>query len=175
MISIALALVLALLAAVAGAAAVLIYGLLRNRPSRTVASVLGLLQDGLPLRDALSQVLPLLQPAAFDRPTRRAIGEQNWELEDLRKACAEAAGVEIPKLARLRRVSVQSIICTPLTHVEMWGPIAMTVIVNGSSSRLTSRVASCRSSIAPVLYAHGLFGSPSRQPLKQFEPARSTC
>jgi uncharacterized membrane protein YbhN (UPF0104 family) len=54
-------------------------------------------------------VLPLLQPAAFERPTRRAIGEQDWELEDLRKACAEAAGVEVPKLARLRRVSVQSI------------------------------------------------------------------
>jgi uncharacterized membrane protein YbhN (UPF0104 family)/tRNA A-37 threonylcarbamoyl transferase component Bud32 len=59
--------------------------------------------------DALSQVLPLLQPAAFERPTRRAIGEQDWELEDLRKTCAEAAGVEVPKLARLRRVSIQSI------------------------------------------------------------------
>jgi uncharacterized membrane protein YbhN (UPF0104 family)/tRNA A-37 threonylcarbamoyl transferase component Bud32 len=59
--------------------------------------------------DALSQVLPLLQPAAFERPTRCAIGEQDWELEDLRKACAEAAGVEVPKLARLRRVSVLSI------------------------------------------------------------------
>jgi uncharacterized membrane protein YbhN (UPF0104 family)/tRNA A-37 threonylcarbamoyl transferase component Bud32 len=59
--------------------------------------------------DALSKVLPLLQPAAFERPTRRAIGEQDWELEDLRKACAEAAAVEVPKLARLRRVSVQSI------------------------------------------------------------------
>jgi uncharacterized membrane protein YbhN (UPF0104 family)/tRNA A-37 threonylcarbamoyl transferase component Bud32 len=59
--------------------------------------------------DALSQVLPLLQPAAFQRPTRHAIGEQDWELEDLRKACAQAAGVEVPKLARLRRVSVRSI------------------------------------------------------------------
>jgi uncharacterized membrane protein YbhN (UPF0104 family)/tRNA A-37 threonylcarbamoyl transferase component Bud32 len=59
--------------------------------------------------DALSQALPLLQPAAFERPTRRAIGEQDWDLEDLRKACAEAAGVELPKLARLRRVSIQSI------------------------------------------------------------------
>jgi uncharacterized membrane protein YbhN (UPF0104 family)/tRNA A-37 threonylcarbamoyl transferase component Bud32 len=59
--------------------------------------------------DALSQALPLLQPAAFQRPARHAIGEQDWELEDLRKACAEAAGVELPKLARLRRVSIQSI------------------------------------------------------------------
>ena len=57
MISVALALVLALLAAVAGAAAVFIYGQLRNRPTRTVASVLATLQEGLPLRDALSQAL----------------------------------------------------------------------------------------------------------------------
>jgi uncharacterized membrane protein YbhN (UPF0104 family)/tRNA A-37 threonylcarbamoyl transferase component Bud32 len=59
--------------------------------------------------DALSQALPLLQPAAFERPTRHAIREQDWDLDDLRKACAEAAGVELPKLARLRRVSIQSI------------------------------------------------------------------
>jgi uncharacterized membrane protein YbhN (UPF0104 family)/tRNA A-37 threonylcarbamoyl transferase component Bud32 len=59
--------------------------------------------------DDLQQVLPLLQPAAFERPTRRAIREQDWDLDDLRKACAEAAGVELPKLARLRRVSIQSI------------------------------------------------------------------
>ena len=59
--------------------------------------------------DALSQVLPLLQPAAFERPTRRAISEQDWDLDDLRKACAEAAGVELPKLAQLRRVSLRSL------------------------------------------------------------------
>jgi uncharacterized membrane protein YbhN (UPF0104 family) len=55
-------------------------------------------------------VLPLLQPAAFERPTRHAIDEQDWDLEDLRKACADAAGVELPKLAQLRRVSIQSIV-----------------------------------------------------------------
>jgi uncharacterized membrane protein YbhN (UPF0104 family)/tRNA A-37 threonylcarbamoyl transferase component Bud32 len=59
--------------------------------------------------DALQQVLPLLQPAAVERQTRHAIGEQDWDLDDLRKACAEAAGVELPKLARLRRVSLQSV------------------------------------------------------------------
>ena len=57
MISVALALVLALLAAAAGAVAVLVYSQIRHRPSRTVASVLAALQDGLPLREALSQVL----------------------------------------------------------------------------------------------------------------------
>jgi uncharacterized membrane protein YbhN (UPF0104 family)/tRNA A-37 threonylcarbamoyl transferase component Bud32 len=59
--------------------------------------------------DALQQVLPLLQPAALERPTRHALKEQDWDLDDLRKACADAAGVELPKLARLRRVSLQSI------------------------------------------------------------------
>jgi uncharacterized membrane protein YbhN (UPF0104 family) len=59
--------------------------------------------------DTLQQVLPLLQPAAVQRPTRHAIGDQDWDLEDLRKASADAAGVEVPKLAQLRRVSLQSI------------------------------------------------------------------
>jgi uncharacterized membrane protein YbhN (UPF0104 family)/tRNA A-37 threonylcarbamoyl transferase component Bud32 len=59
--------------------------------------------------DALAQVLPLLQPAAFERPTRRAVAERDWDLEDLRTACADAAGAELPKLAQLRRVSVQSV------------------------------------------------------------------
>ena len=60
-------------------------------------------------KDTLTQVLPLLQPAAVERQTRHAIGEQDWELDDLRKACAEASGVEVPKLARLRRVSLRSV------------------------------------------------------------------
>ena len=59
--------------------------------------------------DALAQVLPLLQPAAVERPTRHAIRDQDWDLDDLREACAEAAGVEPPKLAQLRRVSLRSI------------------------------------------------------------------
>jgi hypothetical protein len=59
--------------------------------------------------DALQQVLPLLQPAAVERPTRRAIGEQDWDLDDLRKACAQASGVDLPKLAQLRRVSLRSV------------------------------------------------------------------
>jgi uncharacterized membrane protein YbhN (UPF0104 family)/tRNA A-37 threonylcarbamoyl transferase component Bud32 len=85
-------------------AQVLVATALAARPERAASAAAAALGD-----DALSQVLPLLQPAALERPTRRAIGEQDWDLEDLRKACAEAAGVELPKLARLRRVSIQSI------------------------------------------------------------------
>jgi tRNA A-37 threonylcarbamoyl transferase component Bud32 len=59
--------------------------------------------------DALARVLPLVQPAALERSTRRAVKEQDWDLDDLRKACADVAGVELPKLAQLRRVSLRSI------------------------------------------------------------------
>jgi uncharacterized membrane protein YbhN (UPF0104 family)/tRNA A-37 threonylcarbamoyl transferase component Bud32 len=59
--------------------------------------------------DDLQQVLPLLQPAAVERPTRRAISDQAWDLDNLREACADAAGVELPKLAQLRRVSLRSV------------------------------------------------------------------
>jgi uncharacterized membrane protein YbhN (UPF0104 family) len=59
--------------------------------------------------DALQQVLPLLQPAALERPTRHAVAAQDWDLEDLRKACADGAGVELPRLAQLRRVSLRSV------------------------------------------------------------------
>jgi uncharacterized membrane protein YbhN (UPF0104 family)/tRNA A-37 threonylcarbamoyl transferase component Bud32 len=73
-------------------------------PERAAAAALAALGS-----DALARVLPLVQPAALERPTRRQVNEQDWDLDDLRKACADASGVELPKLARLRRVSLQSI------------------------------------------------------------------
>jgi uncharacterized membrane protein YbhN (UPF0104 family)/tRNA A-37 threonylcarbamoyl transferase component Bud32 len=85
-------------------AQVLVATALAVGPQRAASAALAALGN-----DALAQVLPLLQPAAFERPTRHAIAEQDWDLEDLRKACADAAGVELPKLAQLRRVSLQSI------------------------------------------------------------------
>ena len=85
-------------------AQVLVATALAAGPERAAAAAAAALGN-----DALSQVLPLLQPAAFERPTRHAIGAQDWELEDLRKACADAAGVELPKLAQLRRVSLRSL------------------------------------------------------------------
>jgi uncharacterized membrane protein YbhN (UPF0104 family) len=59
--------------------------------------------------DALQQVLPLLQPAVAERQTRHAVAAQDWDFEDLRKACAAASGIELPKLAQLRRVSLRSL------------------------------------------------------------------
>jgi len=85
-------------------AGVLVATTLAVGPQRAASAALAALGT-----DALQQVLPLLQPAAVERQTRHAIGDQDWGLDDLRKASADAAGVELPKLAQLRRVSLRSI------------------------------------------------------------------
>jgi uncharacterized membrane protein YbhN (UPF0104 family) len=85
-------------------AGVLVATALAVRPQRAASAALAALGN-----DSLQQVLPLLQPAAVERQTRHAIGDQDWDLDDLRKASADAAGVEPPKLAQLRRVSLRSI------------------------------------------------------------------
>jgi len=85
-------------------AQVLVATALAVGPERAASAALAALGD-----NALAQVLPLLQPAALERPTRHAVDERDWDLEDLRRACADAAGAELPKLAQLRRVSLQSI------------------------------------------------------------------
>ncbi len=59
--------------------------------------------------DGLIEVLPFLQPAVLDRATRRAVGTEAWDLEQLRTAAAEACGVQPPPLQQLRRVSLRSL------------------------------------------------------------------
>jgi uncharacterized protein (TIRG00374 family) len=73
-------------------------------PERAVSAALAALG-----RDGLEQVLPFLQPAVVDRQTRREIHERQWNLGDLRKQSADAAGVELPKPAQIRRVTAKSI------------------------------------------------------------------
>jgi uncharacterized membrane protein YbhN (UPF0104 family)/tRNA A-37 threonylcarbamoyl transferase component Bud32 len=99
-------------------AGVLVATALAVGPQRAASAALAALGT-----DALQQVLPLLQPAAVERPTRHAIDEQDWDLDDLRKACAEGAGVELPKLAQLRRVSLRS-----LGFVILIGLVAYAII-----------------------------------------------
>ena len=100
-------------------AQVLVATALAAGPERAVPAALTALGA-----DALTQVLPLLQPAAVERPTRHAIGHQAWDLDDLRKACAEAAGVELPKLAQLRRVSLRSLGVTVLIGLVAYAIIS---------------------------------------------------
>jgi uncharacterized membrane protein YbhN (UPF0104 family) len=77
--------------------------------------------------DGIADMLPYLQPAALDRPTRRAVREQGWKLDDLRAVAAEAAGVELPKLEQIHRVT--------------WASIAMVVVIGLVAYAVISAVA----------------------------------
>jgi uncharacterized protein (TIRG00374 family) len=68
-------------------------------------------------KEGLAELLPLLQPAVLDRPTRKQIDEAQWSLKDLRAAAVTAAGVEPPELIQVRRVTVKSILTTVLIAV----------------------------------------------------------
>ncbi|HEY6568459.1 MAG TPA: hypothetical protein VI341_13165, partial [Actinomycetota bacterium] len=74
--------------------------------------------------DALAEMLPYLQPAALDRTTRHAVRAQDWDLDDLRTMAADAAGVELPKLEQLRRVSVGRIVILALIGLITYGVIS---------------------------------------------------
>jgi uncharacterized membrane protein YbhN (UPF0104 family)/tRNA A-37 threonylcarbamoyl transferase component Bud32 len=69
-----------------------------------VASATSLLET-----DALAEMLPYLQPAVLDRAARKAVRAQDWDLDDLRKGAAQEAGVDPPKLEKVRRVTIGSI------------------------------------------------------------------
>src|SRR5947207_14202966 len=59
--------------------------------------------------DGLAEILPFIQRAALSPPTRQQLESRDY-LEDLRKKTADAAGVDVPKLEQLRRVTVGSVV-----------------------------------------------------------------
>jgi uncharacterized protein (TIRG00374 family) len=61
-------------------------------------------------RDALGALLPYLQTAAFPTGLRLAMKDAAIDVDDLRERAAGRAGVEQPVLARLRRVTVGTIV-----------------------------------------------------------------
>jgi uncharacterized membrane protein YbhN (UPF0104 family) len=63
--------------------------------------------------DGMSELLPLIQPAALSSGARRELDAEKSSMKALRTEASSAAGVEEPKLAELRRVT--------------WGDILMTV------------------------------------------------
>jgi uncharacterized membrane protein YbhN (UPF0104 family) len=74
--------------------------------------------------DGLVEVLPFLQPAVLDRSTRRAVGEQEWDLKALRQAASARAAVEPPELAQVRRVTWGAVVKTALIGVFTYVIIA---------------------------------------------------
>ena len=77
--------------------------------------------------DAIAEMLPYLQPAALDRATRHAVRAQDWDLNELRQMASDAAGVELPKLEQIRRLT--------------WASIAMILIIGLVAYAVISAVA----------------------------------
>ncbi len=74
--------------------------------------------------DAVAGILPYLQPAALSSPTRHALSGADWKLDDLRTQAAQTAGVEVPKLEQLRRVTVGSIVMVVVIGLVAWAVIS---------------------------------------------------
>lgn len=64
--------------------------------------------------DGLVELLPFLQPAVLDRETRAKVDDGEWDLKALRATASTAAGVDVPALEQLRRVSVRSLLQTAI-------------------------------------------------------------
>ena len=58
--------------------------------------------------EGLAKILPFLQPAAFERDTRKALHDQHVDLKDLRQQIADRTSTEIPPLEPLQRVTWRS-------------------------------------------------------------------
>jgi uncharacterized membrane protein YbhN (UPF0104 family) len=70
--------------------------------------------------DGLTELLPLVQSAALSPPARRALHDRKRQLKDLRDAGAAWAGVEVPELTPLRRVSPTSVVMAVATFVGFY-------------------------------------------------------
>ena len=74
--------------------------------------------------DAIAAVLPYLQSAALSWQTRRSLSDVDWKLEALRAEAARAAGVDVPRLEQLRRVTVGSILMVVVIGLVAWAVIS---------------------------------------------------
>ncbi len=73
-----------------------------DRALTAAAGVLG--------NEGLAQILPFLQPAAFERDTRKALHDQHLDLKELRQSIAERTSTEVPPLEPLQRVTWRSFV-----------------------------------------------------------------
>lgn len=73
-----------------------------SRPARTAVAVLG--------ADAVASALPLLQPLALSKGTRRACRHHKGLLDDLRREVAATAGVDQAAPEHLPRVRMRSLV-----------------------------------------------------------------
>ena len=76
---------------------------------RGVPDAVAIASGALP-RPRLAAIVPLLQPAAVSSGLRRRAKDADLDLDDLRRAVADEVAVEAPELAKLRRVTLGSVL-----------------------------------------------------------------
>jgi len=70
--------------------------------------------------DGLAAVVRYIQKAAFGSGLREAVAQERLDIEDLRSRAAAAAGVDAPKMAKVRRVSTRALVQTGLLVVAAY-------------------------------------------------------
>jgi uncharacterized membrane protein YbhN (UPF0104 family) len=112
--------------AAALAAAAIIVG-----PTRTAAAAVRVLSSG-----DVAAALPFLQRAALDPVATRTLRQKKPLLTDLRTACGEAAGIEVPKLIEPRRISWVNFFMVIGTLIGGWALIGVLTDVSQSWSTI---------------------------------------
>jgi uncharacterized membrane protein YbhN (UPF0104 family) len=100
-------------------------------PTRTAEAAVRVLSGA-----DVAAALPFLQRAALDPVATRTLRQKKALLGDLRTACAEAAGVEVPKLIEPRRVSWVNIVMVLGTLIGGWALIGVLTDVSQSWSTI---------------------------------------
>jgi uncharacterized membrane protein YbhN (UPF0104 family) len=75
--------------------------------------------------DGLAEMLPYLQPAVLDHPTRQAVRAGEWGVDDLRRLAAATAGVDPPKLEQIRRVTWGSLAIAAILGIAAYAVISV--------------------------------------------------
>jgi glycosyltransferase 2 family protein len=100
-------------------AQLLVYLAVLIGPEHALASAQAALSDG-----ELADLMPFLQPPALPGDLRAAAKAAKLDFEELRAATAAAAGVDVPKLARLRRITIGSLLRSALLVLAAWAIIS---------------------------------------------------
>ena len=86
--------------------------------------------------DSLTAALLHVQPSAVVPGTKAQLKGRKGFLEELRSACAAAAGIDVPELAKLQRTSWRSVLLAIGSVIGMWALLGVFVNVAASFDTL---------------------------------------
>jgi hypothetical protein len=72
--------------------------------------------------DDLAAAVPYVQKAALGPRLRETVARRRLDIDDLRSRAATAAGIDAPKMARVRRVSTRALVQSGLLVAAAFGP-----------------------------------------------------